>query len=73
MLDTLCKHHLSGAFTSGHETRVASTPPVLATPGGVERHAASARPAFSASDPDRGLVGRDALRAAGHVELGKLV
>lgn len=73
MLDTLCKHHLSGAFTSGHETRVQGTPAVLSAAGSGERLPGSVRPTVVAPDPDRGPIRRDALGATGRAELAKLV
>lgn len=57
MLDTVCKHHLSGAFTSGHEARVHGAPAALSMPGAAERLPGSARPAFAAPV----AVARDAL------------
>ena len=87
MLDTVCKHHLSGAFTSGHETRGHSTPTVLAGPVAAERVPGSARlfgapldparvvlsDARRPADPERVVVRQDALRVPVRIELATLV
>lgn len=85
MLDTVCKHHLSGAFTSGHETRVHGAPAALVLPGAAERLPGSARPTFAAPlevvrdalsggrrapDPERALPGE--ARQTGRGEIVKL-
>jgi hypothetical protein len=69
MLDIVCKHHLSGAFTLGHEAGVDGGRSILSVQGGAER--ASGWLTGRIAELDRPLAVRATLRAAGRIELPK--